>query len=293
MQKRTTYWLIGCAAVILLASGCFQPAGSNPQGLSVANNTGATFTPPPTDLPLPTPLPEIITATFDFSSSQIQSFPTATQDFGASALFAPTEQPLFQQPVSPQEVDPLDMTATFVIGQATQAAAIEMTVTACALGLCGPTATPIPPIIPTVAPIAGADCIHEVRAEDQNLYRISLRYGVTVDAIVAATSPQILNPNLITIGERLTIPGCGTTGAVPPATSVPTFAVGVTPGVPVATAIPGGSVVPGSHYIVKQGDTLFAISLQTGIPVVSIASANGISNIDLIYLNQDLIIPTS
>lgn len=293
MQKRTTYWLIGCAALILLASGCFQPAGSSPSGISVANNTGATFTPFPSDTPPPTLTPEtfVVTATTDFSAQAVAQAPT----FDTSSLFGASPTPFIEQPsnITGQEVDPLDMTATYVIGQATVNAAVQLTATACALGLCAPTATDTPLFVPTAAPIPGADCIHEVRAEDHDLYQISLRYGVTVDAIVAATTPQILNPNLITIGEKLTIPGCGTTGAVPPPTSTATFTAG---GGVVSTPIPstgGSGAVAGNHYIVKQGDTLFAISMQTGIPVLSIASANGISNIDLIYINQDLVIPTS
>jgi LysM repeat protein len=290
MQKRTTYWLIGCAAIILLASGCFQPAGSNPQSLSVADNTGATFTPPPTLTPLPTLPPEvlIVTPTPDFSNQQ-QAFEVPTLDLGQSG--GQTDQ---TNNFVPQQVEPLDMTATWIVQQATDAAALQLTGTACALGLCAPTAAPFPSFVPTVAPVAGADCIHEVRAGDKNLYRISLLYGVTVDAIVAATTPRILNPDIISIGQRLTIPGCGTTGAVPPPTSTSTFQSGGVGAIPTATAFPssGGSAVAGTTYIVKQGDTLFAISLQTGVPVQSIADANGIQNIDLIYLNQQLIIPS-
>jgi LysM repeat protein len=288
MQKRTTYWLIGCAAIIVLASGCFQPAGSNPQALSVADNAGPTFTPIPSLTPLPTLPPEvlIVTPTPDFSNQQ--SFEVPTLDL--AQVNTPVEQ---SNNVAQQEIGQLDMTATWIVQQATDAAALQLTGTACALGLCAPTATEPAPVVPTVAPVAGADCIHEVRAEDKNLYRISLRYGVTVDAIVAATTPRILNPDMISIGERLTIPGCGTTGAVPPPTSTSTFETGGGGVVATATALPssGGGAVAGTTYIVKQGDTLFAISLQTGVPVQSIADANGIQNIDLIYLNQQLIIP--
>ncbi len=285
MQKRTTYWLIGCLAIMLLASGCFQPAGSNPQSLSVADNN-ATFTPAPSDTPFPTPEPLIITATFDPFSIQVVDTPT--ESFGQSIAQFPTDS-FVQQPL-----DELQMTATAIVQQATDVAGLYMTGTACALGACLPTPTETPIFVATVAPLPGSDCIHEVRAEDQNLYRISLKYGVTVDAIVAATTPQIFNPNIISIGQRLTIPGCGTTGAVPPPTSTPVGGT-TTGGVFVPTATPfstgGTSAIPGTTYVVKQGDTLFAISLQTGVLVQSIADANGIQNINMIMMGQTLTIP--
>jgi LysM repeat protein len=144
------------------------------------------------------------------------------------------------------------------------------------------------------APLPGADCIHEVSA-GENLYRISLRYGVTMDAIAAASSPQILNPNILSIGQRLTIPGCGTTGAVPPATSTPISGtngnVFIPPTATFFTTTGGSSAVAGTTYVVKQGDTLFAISMQTGVLVQSIADANGIQNINLILMGQTLVIP--
>jgi hypothetical protein len=40
----------------------------------------------------------------------------------------------------------------------------------------------------------------------ENLYRISLRYGVTVQAIVSANA-AVTNPNLILVGQTLNIPG--------------------------------------------------------------------------------------
>jgi LysM repeat protein len=286
MQKRTTYWLIGCVAVLLFASGCFQSAGSSSQAVSGVDNAGATFTPFPSSTPFPTLTPLIITATIDFSQQSL-SFPTQALGQGGSIVA--------EQPTSSiaQPIDPLDMTATVIIGLATSDQALRLTATACALGLCGPTATPFVPGVATAAPIPGSDCIHEVRAEDKNLYRISLRYGVTVDAIVAATTPRILNPDLISIGQRLTIPGCGTTGAIPPATSTPSPVPGG--GVIVATTTPftsGGGATAGTTYIVKQYDTLFSISMQTGVPVQSIANANGIQNINLILIGQTLVIPT-
>jgi len=78
-----------------------------------------------------------------------------------------------------------------------------------------------------------------VTATDSNLYRISLIYGVTPQAIAAASG--LANMNLIYVGQKTHYPGCGNTGAVPPATSIPDGSTGGT----------GGPV--GSTYVVQQG----------------------------------------
>ncbi|HRF96334.1 MAG TPA: LysM peptidoglycan-binding domain-containing protein, partial [Aggregatilineales bacterium] len=143
-----------------------------------------------------------------------------------------------------------------------------------------PTFTP-----PPTAFVSGTDCVHEV-VQGENLFRMSLRYGVNVTDIARASG--ITNINLILVGQKLTIPGCGTTGVRPPATSFPTSAPNVAQVNSVTTPVASAG---GVTHIVQQGETLFEISLQYGIPVNSIAARNGISNINLIYINQELIIP--
>ena len=66
-----------------------------------------------------------------------------------------------------------------------------------------------------------------------------------------------------------------------PATAIPTI-----PGYP--TALPsGGSCI----YVVQPGDNLFRISLRYGTTVYEIANLNGIANIQLIIVGQQLTIP--
>lgn len=280
------YLTLGCAALLLFLSGCFQSAGTNPESLSVAQ-AGPTFTPFPTDIPQESVV--VVTATTD-PNALIEQFPTAdpnvsggiiptvaSSDPNTTGFLIATEQP-------GAVLDPLEITATFIVAGATATQAAYVTQTAIAqFGF--PTATPTSQLLATSGPVvSGADCVHEVRATDINLYRISLVYGVTFAAIAQASG--IANPNQISVGQQLIIPGCGTTGAVPPATTIPT-----TGGV-VATALPvGGPVTAGSTYVVQQGDTLYAISVRTGVPVVSIANANGITDIDRIFINQQLVIP--
>ena len=74
-------------------------------------------------------------------------------------------------------------------------------------------------------------------------------------------------------------------------TVVPTATPG--PGTPTPvpgqgpTAVPAGSTT----YTVQLGDTLFAIAVRYGIKVNALAQANNITNINLIYEGQNLIIP--
>ncbi len=113
------------------------------------------------------------------------------------------------------------------------------------------------------------DTTYVVRYGD-TLYRISLRFGVSVTAIAQANN--ISNINLIYAGQTLRIPTGGGTPATP---------------VPGATQQPGGT----SLYVVVRGDTLGRIAQRFGTTVTAIAQANGITNINLIFVGQRLTIP--
>lgn len=278
------YWkkslnFFGFAALLLTLTGCFQSAGGNTGGISVAQNAGPTFTPFPTDPPI---VQEVIVTATDDPNAIIQAFPT--QDPNQSGFVIPTTDPNagFSIQQSDAALDPLEMTATFIVGQATEQAGVQLTQTAQAIfGIPTETAAPIfatATVGGSGTVVNGTDCIHEVSATDSNLYRISLQYGVTPQEIANASG--LANMNLIYVGQKLTIPGCGNTGVTPPATSIPDGTGGT-----------GGPV--GQTYVVVQGDTLFKISQRFNVPVMSIANANGISNINLIVINQQLVIPSS
>ncbi|MBL8156438.1 MAG: LysM peptidoglycan-binding domain-containing protein [Anaerolineae bacterium] len=285
MPEHRTHWvgIIACVSLAFLLAGCFQTIGTNPDAIPAAQS-GPTFTPAPTLEPLEVTQVVVVTATTDPNAlfQQFQVTPDASGGvIPQSGDFAP---------VDAAALDPLEITATFIVQGATATSAAYITQTAMAVfGF--PTATPtVPPFLATTAPVSsGVDCIHEVRATDRNLYRISLVYGLTVADIARANN--IINVDRISIGQQLVIPGCGTTGAVPPATSVPALTPVPASGIPVTSV--GGSIAPGSTYTVQQGDTLFEISLRSGIPVMSIANANNIVDIDRIFLNQQLLIPSS
>ena len=113
------------------------------------------------------------------------------------------------------------------------------------------------------APGAEGTIIHLVE-RGENLSVIAARYGTTVAAIVQANN--IANPNLIYVGQRLTIPS-----AVQPPPELPTQA---------------------QVHVVRPGEYLSLIARLYGTTVWALAAANDLSNPSLIYPGQRLIIPT-
>jgi len=97
---------------------------------------------------------------------------------------------------------------------------------------------------------------HVVRS-GETLGSIAQRNGTTVQALVEANG--IANPNLIIAGTTLKVPG----------------------------AAGGGSSSAGSHTV-AAGDTLASIAARYGTTVSAIASANGISNPNLIVVGRSL-----
>ncbi len=173
----------------------------------------------------------------------------------------------------------------------------------------------------TAAPLAQTQTIHVVQP-GENLFRISLRYGVTVPALKAANG---LSNDLVYVGQRLVIP---TAGSEAPAPAQPVAATGklhtVGPGETLSAialrygvtswalvqannlasanliyagqqlVIPGGATAPGAPtagaetYAVRPGDTLSGIAARFGTTAAALAAQNGLANPELIYVGQVL-----
>ncbi|MCS6837037.1 MAG: LysM peptidoglycan-binding domain-containing protein [Anaerolineae bacterium] len=281
MRRWFLSWVVYALLALALAA-CYQ------QGLSEESSADLMIAQAFTASPSPSP------------ALASQASPLAADgEAGQIVLVAENSTPLFQGTAIAQEADTWSLTATAYVALITQTQEISLTQTAFALGIgIPPTAAPtfelatatFPPAIePTqpgiIAPgplAPGGSCIHEVRAGD-NLFRLSLYYGLPIRTI--ATANGIANINLIVVGQKLTIPGCGTTGNFPPPTSFPTS----TPGFGIGG--PGTGSVGGTIHVVDQYETLFIISQRYGVPVNSIAAANGIANINMIMIGQQLVIP--
>jgi LysM repeat protein len=115
----------------------------------------------------------------------------------------------------------------------------------------------------TGPPSTGHPSVHIVQP-GENLFRISLRYGTTVDAIAKANN--IVNPWFIYVGQELKIPTGGGGMPSPPG--------------------PGGKT-----YVVQPGDTLYSIAVRHDTTVQALMVANNLSNPNLIYVGQTLKVP--
>ncbi|GAB4470601.1 MAG: hypothetical protein Kow00124_06880 [Anaerolineae bacterium] len=107
------------------------------------------------------------------------------------------------------------------------------------------------------------------------LFSIARRFNTTVDAIAALNN--ITDPSLISVGQRLQIPG---------GTQQPT----ATPTTPTATATPTQQPDTQVTHTVQAGETLYRIALRYGVTVQQIVQLNNIANPNLIAVGQVLII---
>jgi len=172
----------------------------------------------------------------------------------------PVEEPTTSEPVQEATEAPTPE-ATEVVEEATEEAVEVVT----PVVVSGDETEPTPEA--TTEPVTtGTPGKHVVQA-GENLFRIALRYGRTVDAIAKANG--ITNAALIYVGQVLTIPG-GTDG-----------------GTPSPAPAPGGEKV----HIVQPGENLFRIALKYNYSQYYLAKYNGIANPSLIYVGQVIRIP--
>lgn len=112
-----------------------------------------------------------------------------------------------------------------------------------------------------VPPSPGGPTVHIVQP-GENLFRIALRYGTTVDAIAQAN--RIVNPWFIYVGQELTIPSGS--GNLPPDS-------------------------PGRTHVVQPGDTLYSIAVRYNTTVQALVIANNLSSPNFIHVGQVLNVP--
>lgn len=138
-----------------------------------------------------------------------------------------------------------------------------------------PTDTPTeaPADTPAETPAEGASYT-VVRGD--TLGSIARRYNTTFTALAQANS--LADPNIIYVGQVLTIPGA-TAAPAPEPTAVPAEQ-------PAEAPTSGGG-----SYAVAAGDTLSSIARRFGVSSTAIAQANGITNPNLIFVGQVLTIP--
>jgi len=184
--------------------------------------------------------------------SEVQVTPTVTATTPAGGTLIAAASP---SPTS-EGIPTITRTPSLEAATPTPSTAAETTPTVAL------TPTPISTPVATPAPTAvSGEQTHTVQP-GENLFRIALHYGMTHRAVAAANG--IINPDLIYVGQRLTISTEGTAPAVP---------------------------TKGRIHVVQPGENLFRIALRYGITVEAMAAANGILNVNLVYPGQELLIP--
>ncbi len=112
---------------------------------------------------------------------------------------------------------------------------------------------------------------HSVTAGD-SFESVANKYGVTVRELVGA------NPQLVNIGDKLTIP---VPAAIPQESGSSST----------STSGSASSSTPQRTYTIKAGDTLTAIAIKFGVTVAAIVSANNLADPNKISVGQVLTIP--
>lgn len=150
-----------------------------------------------------------------------------------------------------------------------------------------------PPILPPVdgcwpTPDCGGDpwypvdpgygCTYVVQPGD-TLASIAYQVGASMHELIRINN--IVNPDLIFVGQVLTLPGCA--APVPLPEPLPC-------GAPVGCSV--DPVHPaGQTYTVQPGDTLSQIAAWFGVSADYLCEVNGLWNPNIIYVGQVLIIP--
>ncbi len=126
-------------------------------------------------------------------------------------------------------------------------------------------------LLVSVIPAAAQGNVHVVQP-GETLFRIALRYGVTVDSLVAANN--IANPSQIYAGQAIMI---ATGGAEPPPVAIPVLDPAPVVSAPV-------------YHVVQRGETLGTIARRYGVTWQELAAANNIPNPNRILAGQQLVI---
>ncbi|MBI4301146.1 MAG: LysM peptidoglycan-binding domain-containing protein, partial [Chloroflexi bacterium] len=125
----------------------------------------------------------------------------------------------------------------------------------------------------------GEDGIRHVVVSGENLYRISLRYGVAISSIMRAN--DLTDPSQIRAGQVLLIPRDDFI-------LIAEHSVSLAP--PPASTLENQERIV---HVVRPGENLYRISLRYQSNISAILEANGMTNPNVLWVGQRLIIPSS
>lgn len=157
------------------------------------------------------------------------------------------------------------------------------------------TPSPVPTIDNTLFP---GRYVYTVRSGD-TVAGIAAAFNSSVDAIISANG--LASNGFILVGQQLVVPvGLPFTPPAPTSaapTGVPPTALVIassTPLLPAPTAAPPQQQpVNTTIYVVRPGDTLFWIAVRHNTTVNALATLNNISNPNLIFAGQRLLVPVN
>jgi LysM repeat protein len=132
-----------------------------------------------------------------------------------------------------------------------------------------------------------ASVTHTVKP-GENLFRIALYYGTTVDAIQIANG---LGTVLIYVGQQLVIPGA--TNTAPPEAPLTPPPDGSVPGEPTPVPTPAVGDIDARTYVVQAGDTLTAIAARFDIAIWELRQFNGLLDTNMIIVGQELVLSST
>ena len=174
-----------------------------------------------------------------------------------------------------------------------------------------PSLTLTPFLRPTLTPVfveeldPNHECVYTVQSGD-NLFRLSLNWGTTVDEIMDASQ---IDDDALAIGQLLLRPGCDYATPPPPRPTVqPRPAAGelvetaedtdseseagdetraaTEAPAPTETATPGPAI-----HVVSAGETIESISLRYRVDVNQLVALNNLTNPNRLSVGQELYLP--
>lgn len=141
-------------------------------------------------------------------------------------------------------------------------------------------AVAIPLARPHVSDAQDGNQTHTVQS-GENLFRIALRFGLTVDQLAAANG--ITDPTRIYVGQVLVIPTPGSVDTIPADTTTTTTD-------PVEVAVNTTPTDSALIHIVQPGQTLASIAQQYGVTWQNLAAWNNLSDPNTIFSGQRLVV---